>query len=107
MSGYFEARQAMTNIDLTGLADIAKRLIAGSLLQMFFAVIAFGGILWAVVVSSITGKVVIISIVILLALASLASSELRFYLNLIGVAFGVGCAIYALIVTFRANRAIL
>jgi hypothetical protein len=97
----------MTNINDALLIDIFKRLIAGSLLQMIFAAIAFAGIVWAIVVSSINGKVVIISIIVILALASLLSSGLRFYLNFIGLAFGACCGLYALIVTIRANRAIL
>ena len=84
--------------------DMEQQLPFAMAFQIILAIISFGLIIWAIWVSGVTGKVVIVSVIVLIALLTLIFPQIRFWTNFAGLAFGSGCGIYAMIVTIRAKR---
>ena len=56
---------------------------------------AFGCVIWALIVSGIKGKIVIISLVLLFAVLSLSLPAYRPFFNVGALFFGAGCFMYA------------
>ena len=56
---------------------------------------AFACVIWALIVSGIKGKIVIISAVLLFAILSLVFPAYRTLFNICALLFGAGCFLYA------------
>lgn len=56
---------------------------------------AFGSAVWALIVSGIKGKIVIVSMVVFFTVLSLLLPEYRTLFNIGALFFGAGCFLYA------------